>query len=245
MTEFPFCTSIKNSYITASKQFSLCFREEFMSRILTCVTLLLIIVGTSESQTVSYSSHVRPIFDSYGCLDCHGGSGGLFLGTYSQVFATGDHSPVVVAGDTNSVLVLKLKGTAGFGSRMPPQGGGAMAAADLNTIVTWIKNGALENPTTVRNEERGGVIPTYALYQNYPNPFNPATRIQFSIPKSGNVRMTLHDAVGKEIAVLIDRQMSEGAYSYDLDASRLPSGVYLYRIAAGNTLMTKKMMLIK
>jgi hypothetical protein len=215
-----------------------------MRRLLYVLLFIVIALQLHHAQTISYSSHVRPIFDSYGCLGCHGQSGSLTLETYSQVFSTGVHKPVVVPGDTNSVLVLKLKGTAGFGSRMP-QGGEAMAAADLNTIVTWIKNGATENPTTVHNEVRSGVMPTYALHQNYPNPFNPATRIQFSIPKSGNVRLTLHDAVGKEIAALIDRDMNEGLFSYDLDASRLSSGVYMYRVVSGNILLTKKMMLIK
>jgi len=206
--------------------------------------MVIVGVGISKSQTISYTSHVRPIFNSYGCLEYHGGSGGLSLGTYSQVFTTGNNAPVVVAGDTNSVLIRKLKGTAGFGSRMPP-GGGPMEPADLNTIIAWVKNGAVENPTTVRNEIRTGVLPTYELLQNYPNPFNPSTRIQFTIPTTGHVRLTLHDAVGKEVAVLIDRPMYEGSYAYDLDASRFPSGVYVYRLTSGKNLMAKKMMLIK
>jgi len=160
------------------------------------------------------------------------------------VFSTGDHKPVVVPGDTNSVIVLKLKGIAGFGASMP-KGGDAMAPNDLNTIIAWINNGAVENPTSVRDFPESGLIKTFELYQNYPNPFNPVTQIRFAIPVSGSVRLTLTDAAGKQIAVLIDRQMKAGSYSYTLDASGMSSGVYFYRLQSANYSQTKKLVLTK
>jgi hypothetical protein len=212
------------------------------------VLMLVTAIGIqiTDAQTISYSSHVRPIFESYGCLGCHSGSepsGNLILDSYSNVFDTGDHKPVVVPGDTNSVIVLKLKGTT-FGARMP-FGGGPMAPDDLNTIISWIKNGAVENSTSVRELEASGLIKTYELHQNFPNPFNPVTQIQFTIPVSGSVRLTLIDAAGKQIAVLIDREMKKGSYSYTLDASRLSSGVYFYRLQSANYSVTKKLVLTK
>ncbi len=94
---------------------------------------------------VSFSSQVLPMFTTYGCTGCHGGTNNLFVSSYSQLMAgNSTHGPVVVAGDTNSVLILKLKGTASFGVRMP-QGGSPMANADLQKIVTWIKEGANNN----------------------------------------------------------------------------------------------------
>jgi hypothetical protein len=212
--------------------------NRFLSVLFAVVSIQMI-----NAQTISYSSHVRPIFESYGCLGCHGGTNGLFLDTYSSVFTTGNHAPVVVPGDTNSVIVLKLKGTT-FGSRMP-FGSDPMDPIDLNTIVTWIKNGAVENPTSVRELEESGLIKTFELHQNYPNPFNPVTRIRFTIPVSGSVRLTLIDAAGKQIAVLIDREMKRGSYSYTLDASRLSSGVYFYRLQSANYSQTKKLVLTK
>ncbi|MHB1049369.1 MAG: T9SS type A sorting domain-containing protein [Bacteroidota bacterium] len=200
-------------------------------------------IHLTHAQTISYSSHVRPLFESYGCLGCHGGTNGLFLDTYASVFSTGNHAPVVVPGDTNSVIVLKLKGTT-FGDRMP-FGAGPMAPGDLNTIISWIKNGAVENPTSVRELQESGLIKTFELHQNYPNPFNPVTQIRFAIPVSGSVRMTLIDAAGKQIAILIDREMKRGSYSYTLDASRLSSGVYFYRLQSANYSVTKKLVLTK
>lgn len=209
------------------------------------VPVLCIVVGLhmANAQTISYTSHVRPIFESYGCLGCHGGTNGLFLDTYSSVFTTGDHAPVVVPGDTNSVIVLKLKGTT-FGDRMP-FGGSPMAPDDLNTIIEWIKNGAVENPTSVRESEETGVIKTFTLHQNFPNPFNPVTQIRFSLPVSGPVRLTLTDAAGRRIAVLIDREMKAGTYTYSLDASQLPTGVYFYRLHASQYSQTKKLVVTK
>lgn len=219
-------------------------REGSMKYWFGCTVVILAAVQLQVAQTVSYSSDVRPIFESYGCLECHGGTNGLFLGTYAQVFTTGNHQPVVVPGDTNSILVLKLKGTAGFGARMP-QGGAPMAAQDLTTIITWIKNGAPENSTSVVRLNETPFLRTFELKQNYPNPFNPSTTIQFTVPVSGNVRLSMYDAAGKEIATLIDQSMDAGTYSYNFKASSLPSGAYFYRLETGNNTLTKKLILTK
>ncbi|MBP6672051.1 MAG: cytochrome c, partial [Bacteroidetes bacterium] len=166
-----------------------------MKRIFLLLTVSAIVCSQVTAQSVSYTTHAKPIFDKYGCISCHGGTNNLFLQPYASLFTTGNHAPVVVAGDTNSVLIKKIKGTAGFGGRMP-DGGGPMDAADLNTLIEWIKNGAIENPSTSVLENTAGVIPTFQLKQNYPNPFNPSTTIEFSVPKTGNVRLALYDELG-------------------------------------------------
>lgn len=215
-----------------------------MRRFFLIVALFLIGHALSTAQSISYNSHVKPIFQSYGCLDCHGGTNNLFLDTYSQVFITGIHAPVIKAGDTNSVLILKLKGTAGFGARMP-QGGGAMAVADLNTIIAWVKGGAIEKPTTDVRMVEANVIKTFELKQNYPNPFNPTTTIQFTVPQAGTVRLTLFDAIGKEISTLINQSMAAGSYKYQLNASSMTSGVYYYRLQSAGSVLVKKLLLVK
>jgi hypothetical protein len=83
------------------------------------------------------------------------------------------------------------------------------------------------------------------MSQNYPNPFNPSTSIRFSIPESGNVRLVVYNAVGQEVAVLVDAQKSAGSYEVSFDATKLPSGIYLYTIQSGNFTQTRKMMLLK
>ena len=86
---------------------------------------------------------------------------------------------------------------------------------------------------------------SYRLYQNYPNPFNPSTLIKFDIPERAFVSLTIYDAVGREIGSPIRSVLSAGGYSIEWNAGGLSSGVYFYRINAGNFSEIKKMLLIK
>ena len=86
----------------------------------------------------------------------------------------------------------------------------------------------------------------YSLEQNYPNPFNPTTTINFSIPSSSKVSLKVYDALGKEVATLVDEFKNAGSYAADFTpASNLTSGVYFYTLSAGNFTSTKKLMLVK
>ncbi len=85
----------------------------------------------------------------------------------------------------------------------------------------------------------------FALFQNYPNPFNPMTTIKYSVPKTVLVKMNIYDILGREIIVLINEVKTPGNYEVDFNASNLSSGVYFYRIQAGDFLSTKKMLLVK
>ena len=85
----------------------------------------------------------------------------------------------------------------------------------------------------------------FSLSQNYPNPFNPSTSISYDIPKEGFVKLSIYDMVGREVAVLVNDRKVAGSYRVDFNASGLSSGVYFYKIIAGNFTDIKKMMLIK
>lgn len=85
----------------------------------------------------------------------------------------------------------------------------------------------------------------FALEQNYPNPFNPTTKIEYSIAKAGNVQLVVFNSIGEEIAVLVNETQQAGRYEINFDASRLSSGVYFYKITAGEFNSIKKMILIK
>jgi ribosomal protein S11 len=85
----------------------------------------------------------------------------------------------------------------------------------------------------------------YSLLQNYPNPFNPTTTIKFDIPKSSNVKISVYDITGKEFGVLVNEKLQAGTYQTNWNASNFPSGIYFYRIQAGDFSETKKLILLK
>jgi hypothetical protein len=93
-------------------------------------------------------------------------------------------------------------------------------------------------------------LPTeYKLEQNYPNPFNPTTKIRYSIPNLGselqNVNLTVYDILGNQVKSLVDEPQETGYHEIDFNASTLASGVYIYRLSAGNFVSIKKMMVLK
>jgi len=89
-------------------------------------------------------------------------------------------------------------------------------------------------------------LPTvFSLSQNYPNPFNPSTTISFDIPRHSHAKLVIYDVLGREVRTLVDEEKQPGRYSVTFDASNLPSGVYLYRMVAGNFSDVKKMVLVK
>jgi WD40 repeat protein len=85
----------------------------------------------------------------------------------------------------------------------------------------------------------------FELSQNYPNPFNPSTRIQYSVSSSEKVTLKVYDVLGREIATLVNERKSPGMYEVQFDGSGLSSGMYFYRLQAGNFVDTKKFVLLK
>lgn len=123
------------------------------------------------------------------------------------------------------------------------------ACGDNGTILRTTDGGGAIFPTEIKNISHG-VAGEYKLEQNYPNPFNPSTNIEFSIPKNVNgelsiVNLKIYNALGKEIAVLINENLPAGSYSIQWDAKNFSSGTYYYKLSAGEFTETKKMLLIK
>lgn len=86
---------------------------------------------------------------------------------------------------------------------------------------------------------------SFALFQNYPNPFNPSTTIQFHIANRELVSLTVFDILGREVSMLVNEHLAPGVYSVKWNAAQLSSGVYFYRLQAGNFVQTKKLLLQK
>lgn len=95
----------------------------------------------------------------------------------------------------------------------------------------------------VRNQEQ---LPTfYSLWQNYPNPFNPSTTIHFELPKESHVTLKVYNMLGQEVLTVIDGQKIAGAYNLKIDGKYLASGVFFYRLVAGDFVAVKKFTFIK
>ncbi len=107
------------------------------------------------------------------------------------------------------------------------------------------KIGWINDSTPLLFAESDNYITKYELAQNYPNPFNPTTTIQFTIPKAGMVSLKVYNILGEEVATLINKEMNAGNQKINFDASYLSSGLYFYRISAGDFVGVKKMMLLK
>jgi Secretion system C-terminal sorting domain len=95
--------------------------------------------------------------------------------------------------------------------------------------------------------ERKNATPpvTFELSQNYPNPFNPTTKIEYSVPQDGFISLKVYNVLGQEVATLFSGMQRPGNYTALFDASRLASGVYFYRLQAGNIQVTKKLVVMK
>jgi hypothetical protein len=83
------------------------------------------------------------------------------------------------------------------------------------------------------------------LEQNYPNPFNPTTVVTYLLPVASNVKLIVYDLLGRPVATLVNERQAAGRHSVKFDAGGLSSGVYFYRLQAGNFVRTKKMILVQ
>jgi len=102
---------------------------------------------------------------------------------------------------------------------------------------------SVTQPTDAENES---IVPgEFSLEQNYPNPFNPSTKINYTLSSNSNVKLTVYNLIGEVVKELVNSNLSAGTYTIDFRAEYLPSGIYFYRLEAGNMVQTKKMMLLK
>jgi hypothetical protein len=116
----------------------------------------------------------------------------------------------------------------------------AQSTSEHALLLGWLTDG----PTGVK--EQSSVVPAiFELAQNYPNPFNPTTTINYSVPKSGNVSLKVYNLLGQEVATLFAGVQQSGSHTAVFDGSRFASGVYFYRLEAGASSITKKLVLMK
>lgn len=151
---------------------------------------------------------------------------------------------------TGDQTIKTINSGATWSTIITPSGNVYRSVFFINNLTGWIAgNGGLIAKTVTgatKIKPISNVIPeTFQLFQNYPNPFNPNTNIEFLIPKSGHVSLIIYNILGKEVAIVYNDYLKAGNYIEHFDGSNLSSGVYFYRLTAGDFISTKKMVLIK
>jgi hypothetical protein len=106
-------------------------------------------------------------------------------------------------------------------------------AQSLNALVTSVNNSTTNTPEL------------FVLSQNFPNPFNPSTTIKFSLPPSGYAALKIYNALGEEVAVLLNKELQTGTYEVEWNATDFPSGIYFYQLKTEELVESKKMVLLK
>lgn len=94
-------------------------------------------------------------------------------------------------------------------------------------------------------QEAVSLVNGFELQQNYPNPFNPSTTIDFTLPVDADINLAVYDLLGRRVDLLLEKRLTSGQHSITFDASHLTSGVYFYRLQAGEHVEMRKMMLVK
>jgi WD40 repeat protein len=129
---------------------------------------------------------------------------------------------------------------------------GASLLPDGNVLVTGgydgstaVKSAELLVPPSATAADREEFAESIFLAQNYPNPFNPSTTIRYGLPSRSHVTLTVFNALGQQVATLVEGEQEAGFHEAVFDASGLASGVYLYRLTAGSFVDTRKLILVR
>lgn len=135
----------------------------------------------------------------------------------------------------------------------PGKSSGQSYIYDKTTISqAWFSKGGVAytfypagSVVSVADEFERNIPNDFELFQNYPNPFNPATTIRYQLQNPGFVSLKIYDALGQEVAVLVNETKSPGVYEVTFNGSKLNSGVYIYHLQVGSNSQTKKLVLMK
>ncbi|MHB9010653.1 MAG: T9SS type A sorting domain-containing protein [Ignavibacteriaceae bacterium] len=146
------------------------------------------------------------------------------------------------AGSTQWTLLGDMNGTNGSTNAYQTKISSTGDIYYLSNTTLFRINSSL---TAVKERNTGNVPDGFSLSQNYPNPFNPTTSINYSIPKASFVSIKVYDVLGNEVALLVNEEKPAGNYGVTFDAGKLSSGVYFYKMQAGNFVETKKLIVMK
>jgi photosystem II stability/assembly factor-like uncharacterized protein len=217
-------------------------------------------VQATGTSTVLYSVHFINSSQGYTC-----GGGGTILSTTNG----GTNWTPMTTGTTNYLYSIHF-GSAANGVCIGEHG---IRLRTLNGGATWVNQPELSDmelgdcfmPTALNayvcgpvgyianfggiitaTELVSTVIPTgFSLSQNYPNPFNPSTTIKFDIPHSSYVELVVYNSIGEKVRTIVNNELEAGTYTHNFSAADIASGIYFYKLRAGDFMQTKKMVLVK
>lgn len=189
------------------------------------------IVGTStEKDTVQ----TEAVVDGYGILKLPNTTVNCLRirGTRTTIFNTGSPQPKSIVGFIE--YVTKSSGNTSAYIELD-QNGNPIAASYFEPATSTTP---IENTTPA-------IASDFRLNQNYPNPFNPSTVISYDLKTAGQVKLDIYNALGQHVATLVNGTEAAGSHNVTFNASQLNSGLYFYKLQAGDFSKTRKMMLIK
>jgi hypothetical protein len=135
--------------------------------------------------------------------------------------------------------------TLGIPHEFQSYSGGHMNQLDGRYNVSLDFLDAAMNQTTGIEDDSRNSPESYLLHQNYPNPFNPSTTIEYELPEPSYINLTVHNVIGQEVATIVAGGRPVGTFRTRWDATGFPSGMYLYRLKAGEFVSTKTMLLVR
>ena len=154
----------------------------------------------------------------------------LTTGANGAVFGVNAGSFVLTPGDTVSLYYAFIYAT---------------SEAELLTNTDEVTDKYTQAFATGVDDDNVTIPEKFELFQNYPNPFNPNTSIKFSLHKTANISLTVYNLAGQKVADVYSGNLSAGIHNIEFDAQNLTSGVYIYRIIAGDMTASRKMTIIK
>ncbi len=209
--------------------------------------------GAEENKSIQVGQYDMPPSPPVGAFDARfeTAEGGSMVQTHSAKVSEGVEFPVTIQSDAYPVTITwrANKGTALY-ELMDRVGGRMLAAKAMNGEGSIIITNSSLTKFSVKLAWDGQLPKEFALSQNYPNPFNPTTSIKYALPKSSHVALRIHNLLGQEVRTLVEDFQEAGYRSAEWNATNnfgqtVGTGVYFYRMEAGEFVQTRKMLLLR
>ncbi len=190
--------------------------------------------------TVTISGPASLQLNTYGTYTAtvSNGSGNYSYAWYKNAAYVGNQNPMRIYADKRPVIDISVTAT--------DNSTGKSASGDMSVDVWCTNCPQVVTGDSLQINSASLQLPDQIMIgQNFPNPFNPTTNISFALPKDTYATLVIYDMLGREVARLLDGLTSAGYHTVTWDASRLESGIYIYKLSAGNFVQAKRMILMK